>query len=111
MIKAGPKHEVLATNQLDEGFMASAAVSGESLIVRTVSHLYRIEDRQNNRSCKSPHLASHRDFKATFRLAEFRSLPLIRTERRRGEPFLILEVRLGDLVPGKANSRRCPYLG
>jgi hypothetical protein len=37
--------EVLATNQLDEGCMASPAVVGRSLVVRTITHLYRIENR------------------------------------------------------------------
>ena len=37
------KYEVVATNQLDDGFMASAAVSGNALFLRTRSHLYRID--------------------------------------------------------------------
>jgi outer membrane protein assembly factor BamB len=36
--------KVLATNQLDDGFMASSAVAGKSPIVRTLTHLYRIEE-------------------------------------------------------------------
>jgi hypothetical protein len=35
--------QVLAENQLDDGFRASPAVSGKSLILRTEKCLYRIE--------------------------------------------------------------------
>ncbi|MCS1411534.1 MAG: Outer membrane protein assembly factor BamB [Verrucomicrobia subdivision 3 bacterium] len=42
VISASKEFEVLATNQLDDGFMASPAVIGNSLILRTKSHLYRI---------------------------------------------------------------------
>ncbi|MSU35716.1 MAG: quinonprotein alcohol dehydrogenase [Pedosphaera sp.] len=41
---AGPKFEKLAENQLEDGFMASAAVAGKALYLRSKSHLYRIED-------------------------------------------------------------------
>ena len=34
---------VLATNQLDAGFMASPAVVGRAIILRTKTHLYRVE--------------------------------------------------------------------
>ncbi|MGA2254307.1 MAG: PQQ-binding-like beta-propeller repeat protein [Thermoguttaceae bacterium] len=37
------KLKVLAVNQLDNGFMASPAVIGKALILRTTTHLYRIE--------------------------------------------------------------------
>ncbi|MBN2138388.1 MAG: PQQ-binding-like beta-propeller repeat protein [Sedimentisphaerales bacterium] len=43
---AGREFELLAENKLDSGFMASPAVSGGSLILRTVSDLYRIEKPQ-----------------------------------------------------------------
>lgn len=43
VIRASRDYEVLAVNQLDEGCMASPAVYGNALIVRTPSHLYRIE--------------------------------------------------------------------
>ena len=43
VIKAGRTFARLATNQLDAGCMASPAVSGRALIVRTKTHLYRIE--------------------------------------------------------------------
>ncbi len=39
----------LAVNRLDDGFVASAAVSGTSLYLRTRTHLYRIENRRNRR--------------------------------------------------------------
>ncbi|MCY3019050.1 MAG: PQQ-binding-like beta-propeller repeat protein [Planctomycetota bacterium] len=43
VLKAGRAYEVLATNALEGGFMASPAVSGKALILRTKTHLYRIE--------------------------------------------------------------------
>ncbi len=44
VVKASPVFEVLAANQLNEGFMASPAVSGKALILRTKTHLYRVEE-------------------------------------------------------------------
>jgi outer membrane protein assembly factor BamB len=44
VIAAERKLKVLAVNKLDEGFMASPAVSGKALILRTSEHLYRIEE-------------------------------------------------------------------
>ncbi len=44
LLKASREFEVLAENQLDEGFMASPAVSGDALFLRTRTHLYRIEE-------------------------------------------------------------------
>jgi len=44
-IKAKPEYKVLATSQLDGGFMASPAVHGAGWILRTKTHLYRIGDR------------------------------------------------------------------
>lgn len=44
VLKSARTHEVLATNKLDDGFMASPAVLGKALILRTKTHLYRIED-------------------------------------------------------------------
>jgi len=38
------KLKVLAVNQLGDGFMASPAVAGKALILRTKTHLYRIEE-------------------------------------------------------------------
>ena len=43
VINASRKFEILAVNQLDEGFMASPAVSGDALFLRTRTHIYRIE--------------------------------------------------------------------
>ena len=43
VFKPGRSFEVLATNKLESGFMASPAVSGKALFLRTKTHLYRIE--------------------------------------------------------------------
>jgi outer membrane protein assembly factor BamB len=48
VIKTGQTFEVLAVNKLEEGFMASPAVVGNCLIMRTKTHLYRIEDSGRN---------------------------------------------------------------
>lgn len=45
VFKAAREFELVAENKLGEGFWASPAVAGKSLIVRTKSHLYRIEKR------------------------------------------------------------------
>ena len=42
VVKPGDKFKLVAENHLDGGFMASPAVSGNSLILRTRTHLYRI---------------------------------------------------------------------
>jgi len=44
VIRPGRTFQALATNRLDAGCMASPAVVGKALIVRTKTHLYRIED-------------------------------------------------------------------
>jgi outer membrane protein assembly factor BamB len=44
VIKPGRKLEAIATNTLDDGLMASPAVDGRALILRTKTHLYRIEN-------------------------------------------------------------------
>ena len=44
VIDAGREFKVLAENQLDEGFMASPAIAGSALFLRTRTHLYRIEE-------------------------------------------------------------------
>ena len=44
VIAAGRKFEVLAQNTLEDGFMASPAVVGRALFLRTRTHLYRIEN-------------------------------------------------------------------
>jgi outer membrane protein assembly factor BamB len=43
VLRAGDKYEQVAQNVLENGFMASPAVSGKALFVRTLTHLYRIE--------------------------------------------------------------------
>ena len=43
VVEPGPAFKVLATSQLDDGFMASPAVVGKSLIVRSKKNLYRID--------------------------------------------------------------------
>jgi outer membrane protein assembly factor BamB len=43
VVKAARKYKLLARNQLDEGFMASPALAGQSLFLRSLHHLYRIE--------------------------------------------------------------------
>lgn len=44
VIAAAREFKVLAENRLDGGFMASPAVAGRALFVRTKSHLYRLEN-------------------------------------------------------------------
>lgn len=46
ILKASREYEVLAENQLENGFMASPAVTGNALILRTRTDLYRIENKQ-----------------------------------------------------------------
>ncbi|MEY3458188.1 MAG: hypothetical protein RL215_1345 [Planctomycetota bacterium] len=45
VLRAGDTFEVLATNQLDSGLMASPAVAGNALFLRTLNSLYRIENK------------------------------------------------------------------
>ncbi len=44
VIQPSSKFEQLTVNELDRGFMASPAVVGDTLILRTKTHLYRIEE-------------------------------------------------------------------
>jgi outer membrane protein assembly factor BamB len=44
VLQAGREFKVLAENLLDEGFMASPALVGNALVLRTRTHLYRIEE-------------------------------------------------------------------
>jgi outer membrane protein assembly factor BamB len=44
VISEGKDFKVLSTNVLDEGFVASPAIKDNSLIMRTKTHLYRIEN-------------------------------------------------------------------
>lgn len=43
VVRAADIYEELASNKLDAGFMASPAVAGKALYLRTETHLYRIE--------------------------------------------------------------------
>jgi outer membrane protein assembly factor BamB len=43
VIEAGRQFKLLADNQLGDGFMASPAVDGNALILRSRTHLYRVE--------------------------------------------------------------------
>ena len=45
VLRPGREFQVVQVNRLDDGCMASPAVSGRSLLVRTRQHLYCIEDR------------------------------------------------------------------
>jgi len=49
VIEAGRKFKVLAESELADGFMASPAVAGNALFLRTRTHLYRIEEPANPR--------------------------------------------------------------
>ena len=42
VVKPGPDLEVVATNELDDGFMASPALAGSSIFLRSKSHVYCI---------------------------------------------------------------------
>ncbi len=45
VVEAGRVWKKLASNKLDDGCMASPAVAGKALFVRTKTHLYRIEEK------------------------------------------------------------------
>jgi outer membrane protein assembly factor BamB len=47
VLNPGRAFEVLASNTLDDGCLASPAVDGNALILRTKTHLYRIESVPN----------------------------------------------------------------
>lgn len=44
VLEAGRQFKVLAENKLSGGFMASPAIAGKALFLRTKTHLYRIEN-------------------------------------------------------------------
>ena len=44
VIEAGPQFRKLAENKLEDGFMASPAVAGKALFLRTKKQLYRVEE-------------------------------------------------------------------
>ncbi len=53
VLKPGRQYEELAVNQLDAGCMASPAVAGHALYLRTTKALYRIEDRDGQTAAGS----------------------------------------------------------
>jgi outer membrane protein assembly factor BamB len=53
VLQAGREFKVLAENVLDEGLMASPAVAGAALFVRTRTHLYRLEEPRAERKTSS----------------------------------------------------------
>ncbi|MCC6489751.1 MAG: PQQ-binding-like beta-propeller repeat protein [Candidatus Hydrogenedentes bacterium] len=50
VIAPGREYRELAVNQLDDGLWASPAVTGNALVLRTKTHLYRIEEAKSGRS-------------------------------------------------------------
>ena len=49
VVKAGPKYELLATNAMDDGCMATPAIADGMIIIRTRSHIYGIGDESRQR--------------------------------------------------------------
>ena len=45
VIEPGRTFRKLAVNELNGGFYASSAVAGESLLLRTKTHLYRVQSK------------------------------------------------------------------
>jgi outer membrane protein assembly factor BamB len=45
VIEPGRQFKVLAENQLEERVMATPAVTGDAIVLRSKTHLYRLEDR------------------------------------------------------------------
>ncbi len=54
VVQAGPEYKLLWKNSLDEMCMATPAIAGRSLIVRTSRKLYRIANPSQDRKAKSP---------------------------------------------------------
>ena len=48
VLKAGPVHEILGTNSLGEGVVASLAIAGDSIYIRSEKNLYRIRQGPGN---------------------------------------------------------------
>ena len=46
VVQPGEDMKIIATNQLDDGFMASPALDGRAFYLRTRSHVYRIEEKR-----------------------------------------------------------------
>jgi outer membrane protein assembly factor BamB len=44
VVAAAKEFKLLAENKLDDGFLASPAISGKALYLRTKTNLYRIEE-------------------------------------------------------------------
>jgi len=44
VLNAGREFKVLATNTVDDGIMATPAIAGQALFLRTKTHLYRVEE-------------------------------------------------------------------
>ena len=42
VVKPGPELEIVATNEFEDGFMASPALAGSSIYLRSKSHVYRV---------------------------------------------------------------------
>ena len=45
VVEAGRTFKILAQNEMGDGFMASAAVEGDALYLRSRTHLYRVEEK------------------------------------------------------------------
>ena len=45
VIKPGAEYKELAVNHLDDAIMSTPAIVGQSLFIRTTTHMYRIEDQ------------------------------------------------------------------
>ena len=48
VIKAGPKHDAVRTNSLDEPIYASPAIASGAIFIRTAKHLYCIANGEKN---------------------------------------------------------------
>ncbi len=48
VLKAGPVHEILGTNSLGEGVVASLGMAGDSIYIRSEKNLYRIRQGSGN---------------------------------------------------------------
>ncbi|HTB11862.1 MAG TPA: PQQ-binding-like beta-propeller repeat protein [Bryobacteraceae bacterium] len=48
VLKAGPEHEILGTNSLGEDVVASLAIAGDSIYIRSEKNLYRIRQGSGN---------------------------------------------------------------
>lgn len=48
VVKAGPEYELLATNEIGEVCLATPALSGDTIFIRTQRHVFAIEDRAAN---------------------------------------------------------------